>query len=76
MSQIKFATQKTLRDHERKTHVERVECPECNMTFINSDSKKKHVRTRHDKFSQVKCDHCEKYFINKDNLKRHILTSL
>ena len=40
-----FATQKTLRDHERKTHVERVECPECNMTFINAESKKKHKHT-------------------------------
>ena len=33
-----FKSEKDLRDHKRKVHVDNVECSECAMTFINNES--------------------------------------
>ena len=32
-----FATETILRDHKRKTHVDQVECPQCNELFSNAE---------------------------------------
>ena len=73
-----FGTKGELTRHLQSVHYqERIECPDCSMTFSRKDNFKLHKKNKHAvtshmvKFVNLKCELCHKSFSCKSALKRH-----